>query len=216
MAEWGDGREPLVTVKVYFEGWGDRNPGLAGECRRGFSEFFRKAGLDGRLPRVVARGSRKSAYDRFCTSVANTTANEVSILLVDSEESLTQTQVWTHVWQRPGDGWVTPPGVTGDRLHLIVQTMEAWFFADVAALGAYRGQGIREQALGQTARVDAICQSDLCDRLQRASAGCGKGSYSKGGHCIQILARIDPTKVREASPEQCGRLIQVLDRLSRR
>lgn len=43
-------------MKIYVEGGGDSKE-LKTRCRRGFSNFFEKAGLKGRMPRVVACGS---------------------------------------------------------------------------------------------------------------------------------------------------------------
>ena len=47
-------------VKIYVEGGGDQAK-LKRECRRAFSKFFEKAGFKGKMPRVVASGSRGSA-----------------------------------------------------------------------------------------------------------------------------------------------------------
>jgi hypothetical protein len=59
-----------VSFKLYVEGGGDRNKALQTECRRGFSEFLSKAGLKGRMPRIVACGGRTQTYDSFRTAHA--------------------------------------------------------------------------------------------------------------------------------------------------
>ncbi|WP_156013419.1 hypothetical protein [Thioalkalivibrio sp. HK1] len=46
-----------MKIKIYVEGGGDIKV-LKTKCRKGFRNFFRKAGLDGRMPRVVACGGR--------------------------------------------------------------------------------------------------------------------------------------------------------------
>jgi len=79
-----------VTVKIYVEGGGDHNKALQTECRRGFSEFFRKAGLKDRMPRVVACGGRRHAYDSFRTSHENAGQDDPPILFVDSEARLSR------------------------------------------------------------------------------------------------------------------------------
>jgi hypothetical protein len=48
--------------------------------------------------------------------------------------------------------------------------------------------------------------------MKQATKDCQKGEYSKGQHSFQILALIDPAKVRAASPKHAGRLLDVLDR----
>jgi hypothetical protein len=53
-----------VNVRIYVEGGGGQNKALDTQCRRGFREFFRKAGLDLRMPGIVSCGARNGAYDR--------------------------------------------------------------------------------------------------------------------------------------------------------
>src|SRR5271163_2560153 len=108
-------------VKVYVEGGGDHNKALQSESRRGFSEFFRKAGLVGRMPRVVACGGRRNAYESFRSSQENPGRNEHPILLVDSEAPVAD-QPWDHVRLRDGDRWERPAGASEDQIHLMVQT----------------------------------------------------------------------------------------------
>jgi hypothetical protein len=57
-----------VKVTIYVEGGGDHNKHLEARCREGFRKFFEKAGLENRMPAVVACGGRSRAYDRFRTS----------------------------------------------------------------------------------------------------------------------------------------------------
>ena len=54
------GGHPMVGVKLYVAGSGDAKP-LKTACRKGFSEFLKKVGLTGRMPRIVACGSRENA-----------------------------------------------------------------------------------------------------------------------------------------------------------
>ena len=51
-----------MKVKVYVEGGGDGKD-LRTKCRRGFSSFFEKADLVGRMPQVIACGGRAKAFD---------------------------------------------------------------------------------------------------------------------------------------------------------
>jgi hypothetical protein len=92
----------------------------------------------------------------------------------------------------------------------MVQAMEAWFHADKDALGEYYGQGFRLAGLSQRPDVENIPKADLFAGLQRATKDCKKGEYSKGEHSFQILAQIDPAKVRAASPF-ADRFLRVLE-----
>ena len=201
-----------MTVRVYVEGGGDHNKTLDTQCRRGFSQFFRKAGLGGRLPRVVACGGRQQACDAFRTAHTNAAPGNLPILLVDSEAPVVENDPWEHVMRRPGDGWLRPVGATPDQLHLMVQTMEAWFYADKEQLQAYYGRGFHPAALSQRQDVENIPKADLVAGLLRATRESERGQYSKRRDSFEILARIDPARVR-ASATHAGRLLNVLDQV---
>lgn len=201
-----------MSVRLYVEGGGDRNKALQAECRRGFSEFFRKSGLEGRMPRIVACGGRRQAYDSFRVE-QESEEDALQILLVDSEEAISAGGPWEHVRRRDGDQWARPADASEDQLHLMVQAMEAWFYADRDALASFYGSGFRPGPLSSRAKVEEIPKGDLFSGLQRATRECGrKGEYSKGGHSFQLLALIDPARVQGASP-YARRLIETLLRL---
>jgi hypothetical protein len=201
-----------VNVKIYVEGGGDHNKALDAACRRGFSEFFRKAGMEDRMPRVVSCGGRGGAYDRFRTSHKNAGTDDFPILLVDSEAEISGVDDWEHVNHR--DGWQRPDGASPDQLHLMVQAMEAWFHADKEKVQEYYKKGFRLAALSQRPDIDNISKADLFAGLKAATRGCvTKGEYSKGEHSFEIFALIDPAKVRASSPVHAGRLLDVLERI---
>lgn len=198
-----------MRVKIYVEGGGDHNKVLQTKCRHGFSEFFRKSGLSGGMPRIVACGGRGQAYQRFRSAHEGRGADELPMLLVDSEGPVVA-EPWQHVQLRDGDGWHRPEGASDDQIHLMVQAMEAWFHADKENLAEYYGRGFRATALVQRQDIENIARSELCDSLQRASRNCQKGEYSKSEHSFDLLARIDPAKVAASSPSHVGRLIAAL------
>ena len=55
----------MVELYLYVEGGGAEAKLLRTACRRGFSEFLAKAGLKGRMPRIVACGGRQQRLDTF-------------------------------------------------------------------------------------------------------------------------------------------------------
>ena len=57
-----------MNLKVYVEGGGDGRE-LHSKCRQGFRSFFCKAGLAGRMPRVIACGGRQKAYEAKLTAI---------------------------------------------------------------------------------------------------------------------------------------------------
>lgn len=197
----------MVTVKVYVEGGGD-DLALHTKCRKGFRVFFENACFKGRMPRIVACGSRADAYDSFCTALKSVGANQFPILLVDGEGPVTSAP-WLHVKARAGDGWDKPAGAADDHLHLMVQCMEAWFLADKDHLAGYYGQGFIPRHLPGKANVEQVAKADAMRGLKMATRGTKKGEYSKGSHSFEILEGINPAKIKNLP--HVKRLFVVLD-----
>lgn len=187
----------MVSMKLYVEGGGDTNF-LRTACRQGFSEFLRKAGLGGHMPRIVACGGRQDAYDAFCTALRG---GERAMLLIDSEEPVVATdplwQPWGHLQKRTGDHWVQPTGANNDQCHLMVQCMEAWFLADRMALQTFFGQGFNANALPSADNsIEGVAKQQIYQSLADATKSCKtKAPYGKGEHSFKLLALIDPAKV---------------------
>lgn len=199
-----------MSVTVYIEGGGNGKE-LRTRCRQGFSEFFRKAGLAGRMPKLVACGAREKAYDRFCSALGR--SDEIFVvLLVDSEGPVTENAgPWTHLRER--DNWRKPTQATDENAHLMVQCMEAWFFADKETLANYFGNGFNRNALSNQAAVENIARIDIEQGLKNATQQCKpKGRYNKGRHSFAILGQINPEKVIAASPHARQLIAILLDR----
>lgn len=184
----------MVAAKVYVEGGGDSHA-LRAACRKGFSTLFDRAGLHGRMPRIVAAGSRAEAFKRFCTALLNAAPREFVCLLVDSEAPVAAN---TSPWALLGN---QPAGADDDNAHLMVQCMEAWFLADQQALERFFGQGFRRNALPNRTDVETIPKRDIFAVIESATCACvTKDPYRKGTHSFEVLALLDPEKVAGASP----------------
>ena len=186
-------------MHLYVEGGGDAKL-LRTLCRQGFSDFLAKAGLQGHLPRIVACGSRRQAYEDFCTALAQ--GRDAAMLLVDSEDTVTVASAWAHLQQRPADAWPRPPGAKDDQCHLMVECMESWFLTDRGAVTRFFGQGFAASALPPvTHRIESMTRNAVFSRLAAETAKCKtKAPYDKGEHSFKLLAVIDPAKVAAASP----------------
>ena len=193
-------------VKLYVEGGGD-TAALKAVCREGFTTFVTNAGLKSR-PRIVACGSRRDAFDSFCTAIAS---GEEAMLLVDSEEAVNvQNQQgpedtwhpWAHLKARQGDGWDKPQHCADTDCHLMAQVMETWFLADRDTLKAFFGQGFKESALPAAGNaIEGIGKQQVYSALAQATNTCKtKAAYGKGEHSFKLLTKIDPAKVTRASP----------------
>ena len=164
------------------------------------------------MPNVLPCGGRSRAYKDFLTAHEKAGPDDFTILLVDSEAPVTQADPWEHVRQHVGDAWQRPRGASEDQIHLMVQAMEAWFHADQEKVQEYFGRGFRPASLRPRADIENISKADLYSGLELATRDCRKGEYSKGRHSFEILALIDPAKVRTASAH-AGRLLNALDRI---
>lgn len=200
----------MVAMKLFVEGGGDAKP-LRTACREGFTEFLKKAGLGGHMPRVISCGSRKNAYDDFCTALDS---GEPAMLLVDSEEQVDPALLlvdkedvvitacpWTHLLRRDGDKWEKPHNANDAHCHLMVQCMEAWFLTDRKTLQTFFGQGFNLKALPAAANpIEEVAKSDIFQSLANATKDCKtKKPYGKSEHSFKLLAQIDPEKVTAAS-----------------
>lgn len=195
-----------MKVILYVEGGGD-SENLQERCRRGFRQFLIKAGFTGRLPRIVACGSRNNTYKSFCTSLKKRRTDEFPILLVDAEAAV-ENPPWAHLKQR--DNWSRPDGANDQHAHLMVQVMESWFLADRQQLKAYFGQGFVESALPGNPRVEEVAKETVFHALKMATRNSRKREYDKGDHSFDILGRIDPHLVIAAAPN-AKRLKETLD-----
>jgi hypothetical protein len=208
----------VVAVKLYVEGGGDTND-LRTECRHSFSAFLEKAGLKGKMPRIIACGTRADAYDSFKTAMKK---KEAALLLVDSEAVVaneyqqgdsTTWRPWEHLKIRPGDNWQKPENAADIDCHFMVQCMESWFIADRGTLKTFFGKGFNEKALGSAQNpVELIDKAQVYKSLADATKNCEiKGQYGKGKHSFKILMQIDPMKVTTASPwaERFVRMVKV-------
>ena len=185
---------------LYIEGGGDQAE-LHDKLRRGFSKFFDGAGCRGKMPRIVACGGREQTFDRFQTAVF---AGEEAILLVDSEELVSETckSAWEHFQIREGDKhWTKPEGASDDDAHLMVCCMESWFLADRDTLKKYFGQGFNENALPHVNNpIESNTKNNVIDGLKSATRNCKtKIVYNKGEHSFALIGLIDPKKVEKAS-----------------
>ena len=183
-----------MSTTIYVEGGGDSND-LRSACRRSFATFFERAGLAGQMPKIVACGSRRDAYDRFEDALSK--GNTPAMLLVDAEVPMTARNPWDHL--KANDNWDRPRGATDGQCHLMVQVMESWFLADREALQSHYGQGFRPQALPQNPDIERIAKDDVLAGLNRAARDTAKGAYNKSNDSFTILEKLAPAKVMQAS-----------------
>lgn len=181
-------------MKLYVEGGGDRDE-LKAKCREALHVFFENAGILAK-PRVVVCGGRNKAFGRFKDALA---LGEDAALLIDSEGPVSNLSP-RQALQKSGLTPV-PDEIKDDRIHLMVECMEAWFLADRPVLASYFGVDPGASAFPAIQRgVESIPKAELYKCLEKISSGSTKTKYSKGRHSFQLLMAIDPIKVAAAAP----------------
>ncbi|MBB5022858.1 DUF4276 family protein [Desulfurispira natronophila] len=183
-----------MKTTIYVEGGGNTKQ-LKSELRRGFQALFTSAGFGGKLPKVVAASSRNEAYDDFQIALQSKKPDEKVLLLVDSEEPVSNTIKWKHVFAR--DGWEKPTKATEEELHFMVVCMESWFLADTDGLARFFGPKFEIGKLPKNPNLEAIAKDDLYTALEKATKNTTKGTYGKGRHSFKVLLCLDGQKVRQ-------------------
>lgn len=191
-----------IRVTIYVEGGGKSQKALTvRRCRDGFREYFRKLGLEGRLPKVLPCGSRNDTIEAFMNAVSSPPCGELPVLLVDSEQ-----EVKSADFDRPqlyifGKGKRLPKGVTGKHLHLLVQCLETVLVADLDAVEEILGgHGFQRGKLPKHKELEQVSHKELVRKLTDASRNVRNKKYDKGRHSFDILRLVDPEKAAAASP----------------
>jgi hypothetical protein len=196
-------------IRVYVEGGGDGR-----DTRRlvktGFRSFLNGIAERGRPKGVrfdiIACGSIQSTVDDFSTAL-RTHPDAFNVLLVDSDGPV-QSGILQHLLAR--GGWNLSGIVSEDHCHLMVQVVEAWLVADLAALQQFYGQRFNLNSIPKNPNVEELDRNTLYSSLKAATRLTQKGEYHKTRHGPELLKRVDVSKVRHAAPH-CERLLTTLE-----
>jgi hypothetical protein len=136
----------IKAVRIYVEGGGKKKDSRL-LFRTALKAFFNKAISSDRNIQwdIRACGSRNAAYDDFRNDDSLDHPEAVVIPLVDSEGPVSDGHTAGQHLQIT-DKWLLKRQ-HGDRCHLMVQMMEAWFLADVEALVGYYGAGFNRNSI---------------------------------------------------------------------
>ena len=182
---------------------------------KGLRAFLKPAMDTARRRRIkfnmVASGSANETVKDFMREVRRNPAS-LNILLLDSDRpdngrliaSLKNSPIWNSQ---------TGATIRDDQIHFMVQVMESWFLADKDAIARYYGQGFQANRLPPNPNVEQVMANDAIRRIEDATRRTQKGTYHKTRHAPDLLAQIDPNKVRDAAPN-CRRLFTTLQNLT--
>ncbi len=188
------------VTHLYVEGGARENKHLNTRLRGAFGELLKHV-VPRSQPRVVACGGRAAAYRDFCNALER--PGEAPLLLVDAEGPVDpERSAWDYVAQREGDRWTRPRHATDAHLHLMTQLMETWLLIeppDHPLLLEYFGGQLMAQLLPRRSQLEQITKDDVLRTLKQATRNTSKGSYNKGSHSFDLLAKL-------ATPQRLRRL----------
>ena len=193
-------------IRIYVEGGGDA---AAKRCKRAFAAFIRKAGFEGRMPKIWACGSRQAALENYETAIDQ---GLEAILLVDSEGPVDEScqtgddfgkwKPWKHLEKgaSKSNHLKRPAKAHEPDCHLMVECTENWCAADIEAINNYFGVAVPKDELGRLKKPELISKEDVLELLKKVARQSGKRRYRKGSDTFELLENADPIKVTEKCP----------------
>lgn len=186
-----------MNAAIYIEGGGDSKQ-LHVLCREGFRKLFENCGFAGRMPKLIACGSRSAALDDFRIAHEKSNSADYIAMLVDSEDGLADIEAtWRHLRLR--DGWRKPKGADDAQVLLMTTCMETWIVADRLALARHFGSALQKSALPSLANLENKSREVIQDSLAHATRKC-RNAYAKGKRSFAILAQLDPRLLEQHLP----------------
>lgn len=177
-----------MKAKIYLEGGGDSRE-LRIRCREGFRRLLESAGFKGKMPQLIACGSRDSTYADFKTAHANSNMGYIA-MLVDSEEPVKDPEkTWDHL--RAQDGWAQPDGSNDEQVFFMTTCMETWITSDTDTLRKHYGSCLYKSALPSHHNIEQRDRHDIQERLKEATCNCAN-AYQKNARSFEILGKINP------------------------
>ena len=177
-----------MRIVLCVEGGGDTNATQI-ECRRAFSTLLERAGFAGRMPQIIACGSRNNAFKVFKSALRG--SERVAVMLVDSEDPVTESSPWAHLKIR--DGWDQPADTTDAQAQLMTTCMETWISADIETLKSFFGQHLNVGKLLSLTKLEQRPRDQVQAALTSATSACGRDRlYKKGDLSFRVLAKVNP------------------------
>lgn len=198
----------MVSKKIYIEGGGESKE-LNSRCRQGFRKLLEQCGLKGRMPQLIASGSRGNTFSDFSTALAEASTNDFVAMLIDSEDSVEDIEkTWAHLKKR--DGWNPPDNAQDEQVFFMTTCMETWIAADRATLRRHYAGCLRENVLPPLSDMETRDRQSVQNALVHASRDCDN-QYQKGKRSFELLGKLNPTELLKHLPS-FARFVRILKR----
>ena len=191
-----------MSASVYIEGGGvgadSKDANI--RCREGFRKLLENCGFAAqkRMPRLIACGSRESAFEAFKRATHAKAPGDFVALWIDSEEPLADLEAaWGHLQGR--DQWEQPDGATDEQVLFMTTCMETWFIADRGALRDHFRQELQESALPPLNFLETRPRHEVQRQLIHATRECSN-AYAKGALSFEILGKLAPATLEQYLP----------------
>ena len=183
---------------IYLEGGGGKkdSKALKLNCQKAFNTLLEKMGYSGRMPRLVASGSRDDTFSDFKIALKSPKDRYIA-MLIDSEDPVRNPEKpWGHLRRR--DGWDRPDRSDDEDILLMMTCMETWIALDREALREYynkRGK-IQESALPPLSGIEGRHRHDVQNGLMQATRNTTQ-PYAKGKVSFELVGMLNPDVLEE-------------------
>lgn len=200
-----------MSVRVYVEGAQQGNDAAKKAAAKAFRLFVKSAGIEGVEFRLF--GGRGQTHRAFCLALKSRKAEDVVLLLLDSEEPVAEgASLWSHIGNRPSDSLNKPEEATEEHLFLMICTMETWILADIENLSRSCGQGFRTDKIPQWQNLEEVPKKKIYEALDSSTLFCSpEKRYRKGDFSFRVLETVNPSVVGS----KCKGAERFLDRLKK-
>lgn len=160
------------------------------------------------MPKLIACGGRKFAYDRFKNLHRSANAGDFVALLVDSEDvPIDIKKTWDHLKNR--DGWDKPQGADDRQVLMMTTCMETWIASDRNALRNKFKENLKENHLPALVSMESRHRDDVISALENATRTCKK-QYVKSNISFELVGELNPQTLSEHLPsfKRCKDILQ--------
>jgi hypothetical protein len=196
----------MVKAVIYLEGGGESKE-LHSRCREGFNRLLEQNGFKGKMPRLVACGSRNSVFSDFKAAPQGKRHTFVAMWIDSEDPVLDIEKTWEHLKKR--DGWERPEKSSNEQVLFMTTCMETLIAADRDALKTCFKHKLQESVLPPLNILESRNRKDLFDNLKHATRDC-QAPYEKGKKSFELLGMLNAKTLRKYLPsvERSWRILE--------